>query len=251
MRETFSQHSLEFTRVAAINGSDISEAERFALNPNRTLSMGELATILSHRKCWQTIVDEALPCGAIFEDDVILSSGASKILRDLEAVAAELDIVRFELWPKLSAPLLKDSISLGGAQLRRLGGTYLGTAGYLISLNAARKLLAKTKTLKTPIDHFLFDPMALDFCQLKSWQLTSPICVQMMFVADSPACGSSLVEAERVCFRAETGKKVARLNWARKKIYKQKNRIMHFFGILEHVNLCWPDADLKIVTKHS
>jgi len=250
MRESFKDRGLGFTRVAAVNGLKISESERSALNPGRTISDLEIAVRLSHRKCWQLIVDEQLPCAAIFEDDVILHPDAAAVLEDLEKIASVCGIVKLELWPERPASLWGEVLISGETQLRRLGDLYLGSAAYVVSLGSARKLLASSETLISPIDHFMFDPLALDFSCLASWQLIKPICVQMMFVADSPGAGRSIVELDRKHFRAQNGRARFRIAGFRRRFYRAKMKLKRMLGIVEYVKLCWRDSHLNILARN-
>jgi len=249
MRLAFEHHGLGFTRIPAVDGREISQAQLAFLNPTLTLSGAELAVLLSHRKCWELIISEGLPHAAIFEDDVILSTDAAVVLEDLGAVASSLGIIKIEIWPERKAPLKIGRVATGRAMLKPLGGVYLGSAGYIVSRDAAARLLDASRTPTSPIDHFMFNPMAVDFCKLMSWQLTNPICVQMMFVPDSLGAGSSLVTAERKRFRTKTSGTRFKVAGIRKNLHKFKNRLARLIGLLNYVDLPWPDPDLKIVAR--
>ena len=73
---------LQFSRVSAVDGKLLSEEEIRSwqgrdVGPHQ-LRAGETAVLLSHRQCWQRIVDEGLSCAAIFEDDLHLGDGRGR-----------------------------------------------------------------------------------------------------------------------------------------------------------------------------
>jgi len=73
----FSALDINFTRVAAVDGRELSQ-EEFARLPQKrhwryNMKRGELGCLLSHRHCLHLAMTSAAPYTAIFEDDIVLS----------------------------------------------------------------------------------------------------------------------------------------------------------------------------------
>lgn len=73
------QLSLSATRVAAIDGTLVKESEKrfvdydkFILRMKRPIRQGEIGCAMSHRKIWQTMINDDIPYALIIEDDVTL-----------------------------------------------------------------------------------------------------------------------------------------------------------------------------------
>ena len=170
----FAKIGVAFERVSAV---DASTGSPIRASPHLTKS--QIACSLSHRKCWQIIADGADQYGAVFEDDAIFSSDAGRLLFDYSWVPVDADIVKLEtLFEKTRIGSRQIEIGNGYA-VARLFGSHSGTAGYLISKSAARKLLHHTKRrIHGTADHFLFDPTSLTCILSRNYQLTPAICAQ-------------------------------------------------------------------------
>jgi glycosyl transferase family 25 len=179
MTAEFANIGVAFERVAAVDastGSPIPAASH--------LTKPEVACFLSHRKCWQTIVDGADQYGAIFEDDAVLSRDAGQFLSDDGWVPADADIVKLEtLFGKVRLAHLAP-VGNGGHSIARLVGEHIGAAGYVISKAAAQKLLLRTRRLKEPVDLALFSPNSMVCALNTTYQVTPAVCAQHRFLSE-------------------------------------------------------------------
>lgn len=120
----------------------------FALRP------AEVATFLSHQKCWQRIVDEDVDAGLILEDDVNIhqptfDEALSLAMENIQ----QGDVVRFPI--QLREKLVNEISVAGDVKLFRPIQVGLGAQAQLITRLAAQKLLAKTKRFDRPVDTYL------------------------------------------------------------------------------------------------
>ena len=147
--------------VAATDGRALSQGDLAAHRPNMLtpaypfeLSRAEIATFLSHRACWQRIVDGDLDAGLIFEDDVEIDQAAfgGALSLVLENCGTE-DFVRFSV---RNREKLEDVVAKNGlTALFRPAAVGLGAVCQLVGRDAAARLLAATKTFDRPIDTYL------------------------------------------------------------------------------------------------
>ena len=119
-----------------------------------TLREAEVATFLSHRKCWKRIVEEGLSAALILEDDVTLAkvefeNALSLALENIQ----QGDIVRLPV--KRRERSLKDIAIKQSSTLFRPLKIGLGTQAQIVTYGAAEKLLSKTKQFDRPIDTYL------------------------------------------------------------------------------------------------
>ena len=147
--------------VLAVDGKDetfdaTSFYKRSMIKPKYPFALrgAEVATFLSHRKCWKRIVEEGLSAALILEDDVNLvrldfENAFSLALENIR----QGDIVRFPV--KRREHSLKDIAVNKSSTLFRPSKIGLGTQAQIVTYEAAEKLLSKTKKFDRPIDTYL------------------------------------------------------------------------------------------------
>jgi len=84
---------IEFTRIAAIDGRELPDANAYPSRYFRPLTKGELGCSLSHYKCWQQIVQDRIDYGVILEDDVIID----KKLLDFISMLKQEEIINWDI----------------------------------------------------------------------------------------------------------------------------------------------------------
>jgi glycosyl transferase family 25 len=161
MRTRLGAIEVAFTRVAAVDGKALTAAEREATRADHNdwlpLTASEIGCFLSHRECWRRIAAGPAAYGCVFEDDMLLSSRVKDRLADASWIPADAEIVKIEeghnrVWLDMPLRELKDGFRLG-----RLRSTHYRAGGYIVSREAARRLLAMTERFGLPVDLFLFD----------------------------------------------------------------------------------------------
>lgn len=155
----FGAQNLKLTRIAAVDARTISDTDYGILTAKQRwpepLTRGEVACFLSHRLALQHIAEGAEAYGAVFEDDVTLSSSAHLFLKDSRWIPDGTDIVKIETQRK-KVWLGPPAAVVDGFTLARLKSTHIMAAAYIISKRAAARLIDQMDCVPAPFDHFLF-----------------------------------------------------------------------------------------------
>lgn len=147
--------------VSAVDGQKLTAKQKACyrlhhLRPSYPFKLlpGEVATFLSHRSCWQAVVDGDMDAALVVEDDIELSK--PDFIAAFKLVSEHIeqgDLVRFPI--KIRE---KKKHFLSGAAYPNLMTTRsigLGMVAYIVTRDAARKLLEKTEKFDRPVDTYL------------------------------------------------------------------------------------------------
>ncbi len=118
------------------------------------LKGGEIGCFLSHRKCWQHIVDEGWDAALVVEDDLEIAPEKLPALLELIQRHAVPDAF-IRIPPKDREPQTAVVDSEQGLALFTPSVIGLQTTAQLVGRDAAKRLLAATETLDRPVDTFL------------------------------------------------------------------------------------------------
>lgn len=176
-------------RFAAIDARTLPDPIPGLAYPDwvRSGHRGLAACTLSHAAVWRRIAAGDAPWGAVFEDDAILSRALPAFLADPDWIPPGIDLVKLdtmydrEFFGVLGRP------APAGRRLRRVVSRHLGAAGYLISRDAARRLVDQADPLRMPIDHLLFGYEAHRQHRLRFLQVDPALCIQRQFAPAAPA----------------------------------------------------------------
>ncbi|WP_352537241.1 glycosyltransferase family 25 protein [Mesorhizobium sp. M0029] len=194
----FARIGIAFERVAAIDARDRPDlAEMPQGKKHLRLADAEIACLLSHQQCWSTIAAGEDAYAAIFEDDVVFPDKAGALLADAGWIPADADIVKLETFFNRTVISRKQVACGHGFSASRLHGLHIGTAGYILSRQAARDLLAATNEISIPVDHLIFNPRFATSSDKVIYQLVPALCLQAQFLGDSPVRLPSLLKQER------------------------------------------------------
>ena len=138
------------------NANILSMYKPNILRPKYPFKMrhAEIATFLSHRICWQKIIDDKLDGALIIEDDVSLDSSFFNFI--INAALQEIktgDFIRFPIgnYEKTKLPFrLKNSKALFTPDI--IG---LGMQAQIVTKDAAYDLLNATQFFDRPVDTYL------------------------------------------------------------------------------------------------
>ena len=142
--------------VQAENGAGLDSAPGNLQRPHYPFAMGagEIGCTLSHRKCWQYIVDSGDDYALIAEDDLQVDPPIWPNVMAL--IAAYMTPDHFIRLPAKAREIAAQDIARDGvARLFLPKVIGLQTVCQVVGRNAAQRLLDATTTLDRPIDTFL------------------------------------------------------------------------------------------------
>lgn len=150
------QYGVVYRRISAVDGREISPQELdVILAPEfsgyyKVLTAGELGCYLSHRKCWQYLLDNNLDYAVVLEDDFTLSGDISAIGSYIEAIVRPWDCIKLMEYPQRSKSLM--SVPCLDKHLIRYDKIPSGTLAYVISKDGAQKMLRHSQKISRPVD---------------------------------------------------------------------------------------------------
>lgn len=157
----FKTIGVHFERMSAVDGKVATEEEfqKFVSLRQRDGNLwnrGRMGCFLSHYNAWIAAANSADPYTAVFEDDMHLSPGLKEFLATDAWIPRECEIVRLE--PSTNRVWLDPEILAAreGRRLRKVKSTTWCAGGYIISRDAARKLVALPESVHGSVDSFLF-----------------------------------------------------------------------------------------------
>lgn len=150
-------------RIAdAVNGQDVLDSGGIPMHSGTLhlphypfpLTAGEVGCFLSHRKCWQQIVDEGLDYALIAEDDLALDPAIWPEVLDLIHSHASPDtFLRIPAKHREKPHAIMSRRDHAKLFLPRVIG--LQTVCQVVGRNAAARLLDASQSIDRPVDTFL------------------------------------------------------------------------------------------------
>lgn len=197
----FGRENIEFEFFNALTPKiALSKAKSMGLViKNNHMTDGEVACFMSHVSIWNKMIDENISHVAIFEDDVILGENVNQFLSSSSWFRNEWNIVKIEKFNKKSIlSNVKDESPSPERELKQLLNKHYGCAGYILSLNAAKELIAYLKKNPNliPLDHIVFENF-IPVSKGKILQLNPAICIQDSIFQGSHDNFPSDLELER------------------------------------------------------
>jgi len=155
--QELSKTSLEWNFLDAVDGKLLERPIPEYL-PKKVIQLlgyelmpGEIGAFLSHKKAWQACVDKNEPT-LIFEDDFILLPQFEETIDYLLSQYKEWNLVRLQALQDSSFSIVHES---DGVVIGKNNGDPLGCTAYLVKPEAAKKLLAGSRYIYEPIDHYI------------------------------------------------------------------------------------------------
>lgn len=178
---------LSFIRIPAVDGKSLTKEHIQSLLPSRNsgqkvdfrgeLIDAEIGCFLSHRKCWQTLLDSPEQWALIMEDDIEISRKAKPYMLDESWIPSGVSVVQLHsTHTKIRS--LKEAIKpiKGG---RKLISQYwpppMSTLAYLINREAASLALEISEKLPAPVDVFLFLPYSTFRQNFETWTMSPTV----------------------------------------------------------------------------
>lgn len=156
----FKKQGLDFTRIDAVDGAALKQAEIDAhycpalnlKNYHYPLSKGQIGCYLSHRKAWQTIVDEKLDYAIIFEDDFNLDSSIHTAIQNINNLNLDWKLIKLSAYQNRQRPILLQVPLEYSQQLVIHKKLMSGCCATAITFDCAKQLLAATEKFGRPVD---------------------------------------------------------------------------------------------------
>ena len=184
--------NVNFERVEAFDGFTLSDDEYNRLtypynHPcrvrfTRELTKGEVGCFISHRKCWEKLVESNENYAVILEDDLYISDEAKQFLTNLDWIPEEIGLIRLSSFYSTNNSLyIKDKSVLNSHNEYSIAKTLryaIGTQCYIISKEFAKNAIEMSVKFECPVDEFLFNRLFEFANTCESWQLIPSVICQ-------------------------------------------------------------------------
>lgn len=190
------------------------------------LTQGEIACFLSHASLWKMMIEKKLSYMAIFEDDVYLGKEALDFLSSLDHLDLKFDIIKLENFFNKIEVDHKIKFNLAKRNIYKLKSMNLGAAGYILSLEAAKKIFSNLNNLEKiiAVDHYLFENL-LNSNLFNIYMVEPAICKQEFLLNNASQKLKSSLEEERAL----------RMGFNPNKIEKTKKKLYFYEKIWREV----------------
>lgn len=183
----FKAIGIPFERLQGVDGKQSSEEDfqKFIAarrGERNSWNRGKMGCFLSHYRAWEIAANSPDPYTAIFEDDMHLSPQLKDFLNTDSWIPPECEIVRLETSTNRVWLAPQTLVTREGRELKRVKSTTWCAGGYILSRDAARKLIALPASSHDSVDYFLFcfeDPGLAK--SLHITQIVPALCVQDKF----------------------------------------------------------------------
>lgn len=164
------QLDLSYSFVDALDAATSGSVEIYdgmsSEGPWGWISSGDAACTQSHRRAWRAFLATDATHMLGLEDDVMVSDLLPGLLADLSWWPEGADVIKFERWKSSRLKVLLGQVIPVGQDLalRQLRSRHPGSAAYLLSRAAARRLLSE-RPVRLTIDQWLFNPLVSHFAR--------------------------------------------------------------------------------------
>jgi glycosyl transferase family 25 len=232
IRDLLAAMDLKVHRVPAVDGRRLKErtypapARSRAMPAERIIiNRFEIALVLSHRRALRRFLRTSEDRCVILEDDVYFGEGYPDVVQALQSTPLDFDLIKLETFRRPVVTSRIGGSSIAGRRISRLLSTHMGTAGYLVSRDGARKILARSAGAPLGFDSILFDfdRMRVSGLEpLRIGQLDPAIIIQHDLLDDAPAANAHL--ASLIGVRPPRALKTGRMALSRTKLTREATR---------------------------
>jgi GR25 family glycosyltransferase involved in LPS biosynthesis len=151
---------VDVERMSAVDGRLLADKWQYLSRwmhlthePHKFNIMPAIGCFLSHRKCWQYVVDNDLPHALLLEDDIAPTPLTKPFLEAFEASPPPFDWVKLHVNRYAGRdPQRTIGLSIAGVELCVNTRGSKSNGAYIVSNAGARKLLTVERIL-APVDH--------------------------------------------------------------------------------------------------
>jgi GR25 family glycosyltransferase involved in LPS biosynthesis len=186
---------LSFTRFPAIRGDQLPASIRSYFDSPETqssLTRGEIGCYASHLRLHQMIAFEIQRPTLILEDDIEIQTDLVALLKQINAIKVNWDIIRLSNTPKRAVTAIEPLIA--DYQLVKYSRIPLSTGAYLITPAAAKKFFAWKMSRHRPIDQDL--TRSWD-CNLRTYGVMPPPIRPDIFDSSIDKLGRNMLRKKR------------------------------------------------------
>lgn len=182
MKDRLAEIGVKVERVPGVDGAQIDNSSLSIGVPNpsypRSLTSGEIGCFLSHRKCWEKLIESGDDWALILEDDCIFYPSASRYLTSIDWVPEGCQLVHYYYTNKAKVYTDKQiDLPDGNHLFRAKDSLPVGAYAYCISKEAAQIALELSQTILEPVDNFLFGVFSPFPRRVDSWRLHGSVLV--------------------------------------------------------------------------
>ncbi|MFN4267075.1 MAG: glycosyltransferase family 25 protein [Aquabacterium sp.] len=153
-RMAIAQHlgslGIDFEFFDAVDGRALGREPALSRGARWPLTAGEIGCYLSHVGVWLRVIDEEIPKALVLEDDAVLTPDAWPVIERCANLGGDWDVIRLSAIEKQVGWPLIDLDARHAVALATKSPS--GTAGYVLSLLGAQRLMASLREPVTPID---------------------------------------------------------------------------------------------------
>ena len=150
---------LPYEIVDAVDGRELDlsqlggrlRQDKMRRKKSRCLTAAEIGCYLSHCNLLRRIADEKIAAAIVVEDDATFASDFSEVAAAAARIPHPWDMILLHTHPKRKVETVLCKIGDSHAVCRMERKT-AGTAGYLVSLHGAKKLLRHCEEISEPVD---------------------------------------------------------------------------------------------------
>lgn len=242
MAKMMEKNRLNYQWFDALNGkqglafvSQLGLSEKINTN---VLSLGEIGCMMSHISIWYEIVEKHIDWMCIMEDDIHLGENAHHFLNNSEWIP-NCDCVKLEkMNKKVTVHIFPIKQLAHKRKAYSLAGCHLGSAGYILSLSGAKKLICYLQNTQfiTPIDRVVFEEIT-NSANFLTLQMQPALCIQDDVLNKHKEKLVSCIEKERREIKERTKTHEARLTLTAQQKFKRemvrlKSQIINFISDL-------------------
>ena len=154
---------LKAERVPAVDARTVTDeelGERIDLETQLVrMGRGSQATILSHMRAFERLLDGTSPAALFLQDDAELASDLPVFLESLDWWPDGAGVVQLEAHHRVRSRYFSSECAPRhrGRQFRRISVWGPSAAGFMVRRHAARTILARCTGVQMSIDHLLFN----------------------------------------------------------------------------------------------
>ncbi len=158
--EQLANQALTFERIDAVNGRELCVPQKHAvvdLHANRKkfyrpLSDGEIGCYLSHRKCWQRLLDSQHDYALVLEDDFTAIGTIKTAIEAAMNNALPVDIIKLCNYQGRERPIKYGQLLSPKQTLVVHDKPLSGCCAYVITRSGAKRMLAHSQKFYRPVD---------------------------------------------------------------------------------------------------